>query len=427
MKSINERPKEKEIYIWNIAGSVANALASVFFLITVTRIAGEMESDIFSLGWSIAQLVMTIGTFQVRLYQATDVQGAYSLRQYVYFRYLTLAAMIVAALGYVGIYGYRGEKAAVVLSLTVYKAVEAYADVYQGWMQLKERLDLAGKGLFFRSVLSFAGFTGILAATQSLTAACGSMILLSLGCLWLFEFRYMKKGNFIDDVTLEREKNFLWRLLVTCLPLFLNSFLVMSIFNAPKMAIDQAMGAGVLEQGAQTVYGILFMPASVINLVYLVFRPVITKMALMWEAGRKKEYLKLIVQVTASLAGLSVFILLGGYFLGIPVLSLLYHVDLTNQREALLILLLAGGLNTLVNVLDNALTVIRRQYVLLTAYVLSWAAARIAAPRLVTVHGIIGAAWSFLLSMAVLLAAVLFLFCTYMKKEAAGASLKKRT
>lgn len=36
MKKINERPSERSIYIWNITGSIANALLSVVLLMIVT-------------------------------------------------------------------------------------------------------------------------------------------------------------------------------------------------------------------------------------------------------------------------------------------------------------------------------------------------------------------------------------------------------
>ena len=77
---------------------------------------------------------------------------------------------------------------------------------------------------------------------------------------------------------------------------------------------------------------------------------------------------------------------------------------------ALMLLLLAGGLNTLVNVLDNALTVIRKQYTLIIAYVITWIFAEWSAPVMTGQAGINGAAFSFLSAMGVLLIAVTVLF-----------------
>lgn len=184
----------------------------------------------------------------------------------------------------------------------------------------------------------------------------------------------------------------------------------MLIFNAPKMAIDRAITAGNMEAGMQTVYNIIFMPTTVINLVYLVFRPVVTKMAIEWNTGHSDEYLKLIRKVILGLTFIDIFILAGGYLLGIPVLAAVYGVNLGNTRKALMLLLLAGGLNTLVNVLDNALTVIRKQYTLIIAYVIAWIFAEWSASVMTGQAGIDGAAFSFLSAMGVLLIAVMILF-----------------
>ena len=64
--------------------------------------------------------------------------------------------------------------------------------------------------------------------------------------------------------------------------MFVNAFIMMSIMNTPKMVIDTAIQNGKIEQGSQTEFNILFMPASVLTLAYIVFRPLITQMAIVW-------------------------------------------------------------------------------------------------------------------------------------------------
>ncbi len=416
MKSISDKPDEKTIYFWNIAGSACNAFVSVLLLAAVTHILEPAQSDIFSIAWAIVQLALTVGTFQVRLYQATDVSGRYSFKQYFIFRLVTIAAMIGVALGNIYIHHYTGYKAAVILALCLYKAIEALSDVYQGWFQQKERLDLAGKALSVRVFLVLIVFVLTIWISRNLLIGCICMIAVSVFCLFLFEVRYLVSGAFSINERHIQGLRWMGSLFVVCFPLFLNSFLVMSIFNAPKIAIDNAISSGLMKTGEQTVYGIIFMPTSVINLMYIVFRPVITKMAIVWQQKRKDDYLKLMLGVLTKLGAISVVILAGGYLLGIPALTIVYGVNLEKAKTALMILLLAGGMNTFVNVLDNSLTVIRKQYLLVIAYVITWVFALCAAPWMVNRFGINGAALSFLLSMAVLLIAVLILFLISFKK-----------
>ncbi|EGN38984.1 hypothetical protein HMPREF0993_01842 [Lachnospiraceae bacterium 5_1_57FAA] len=176
MKSLNKQPSESSVYIWNIAGSIANALLSVVLLMLVTRTLDDKQADIFSVAWTISQLMVTIGTFQIRTYQATDVKGVFKFQQYFIFRILTISVMMLCSLVYVIVRGYDGYKSLIVLLLCLVRAADSMADVYEGWFQQKERLDLAGKALTFRIMLASAGFGATLIFTGRLTVACAVLL-----------------------------------------------------------------------------------------------------------------------------------------------------------------------------------------------------------------------------------------------------------
>ena len=110
MKSIKEQPGERSIYIWNICGSIVNALFSVVALMIVTRFLDDREADIFSIAWTISQLMATVGTFQIRVYQATDVQGTFLFQHYLIFRIVTVAAMIVSSAAYIVVPVIQGKR-----------------------------------------------------------------------------------------------------------------------------------------------------------------------------------------------------------------------------------------------------------------------------------------------------------------------------
>ena len=190
MKNINERPSEKSVYIWNIVGNIGNALLSVIVLMIVIRLLDDKEADIFSIAWSISQLMVTIATFQIRMYQATDVTGVFCFEQYLIYRYITIGIMLVCSCAYIVIRGYTGEKALVVLLMCVFRAVDSLADVYEGWFQLKERLDLAGKALTFRIVAAVFGFGIGLAISHSLVWSSIVLIAVYIVCFFVYTFRY---------------------------------------------------------------------------------------------------------------------------------------------------------------------------------------------------------------------------------------------
>ena len=417
MKKVNERPSERSIYIWNITGSIANALLSVVALMIVTRILDDRQADIFSIAWTISQLMATVGTFQIRMYQATDVTGVFRFRQYLIYRMITIGIMMISSYAYVMIRGYSGEKAVVVLLMCIFRAVDSLADVYEGWFQQKERLDLSGKELTYRIVVAVLGFGVVLFTTRNLILSGAVLVVVYVVCFFVYDIRYHYGVEAFRETAQKDKAGLSWvvKMTIEGFPLFINAFLMMSIMNAPKMVLDVAIEQGSLAQGLQTVFNIIFMPASFLNLAYIVFRPLITKMAIVWNIGKAKEFLKILMKIMISLFGIGILLLIGSALLGIPILSIVYAVDLKDYKMELLIIIVGGCMYTFAAVLDNAMVVIRKQYILILAYVFTYIYIKFAAEMMTGRWGILGASLSYASAMAVFLiiTAVMFAFHFY--------------
>ncbi len=417
MRLITEKPSEKEIYIWNILGSLANAGLSVIILMVVTRTLDNQKADIFSIAWAISQLMATIGCYQIRVLQATDVEEKFTFRQYFEFRIVTIVAMMICSCIYVYIKHYTVYKAIIIIIICGYRAVDSLADVFEGWFQQKERLDLAGRALFIRVIIAIVGGGICLVVMHDLLALSLMLLFIYVVGLLLYDIRYYNKLKVLEKQKENQKNKWLQGLLVAGTPLFVNAYLLMDIMNTPKIVIDAAIMNGGLQNGSQTIFNILFMPASVLTLAYIVFRPLLTKMAIEWTMGRIKNFLKIIGSIMCCLLGMSILIIGGSALLGIPVLSVLYAIDLTMYKKELLMIILGGCFCTFSYVLDNALVVIRKQYLLVCAYVVSWAYVKIFAHTFVDKWGIMGAAIVYTTSMILFLATTLLIFIICLKKE----------
>lgn len=417
MRLITEKPSEKEIYIWNILGSLANAGLSVIILMVVTRTLDNQKADIFSIAWAISQLMATIGCYQIRVLQATDVEEKFTFRQYFEFRIVTIVAMMICSCIYVYIKHYTAYKAIIIIIICGYRAVDSFADVFEGWFQQKERLDLAGRALFIRVIIAIVGGGICLVGMHDLLALSLMLVFIYVVGLLLYDIRYYNKLKVLEKQKENQNNKWLQGLLVAGTPLFVNAYLLMDIMNTPKIVIDNAITTGNLQNGAQTIFNILFMPASVLTLAYIVFRPLLTKMAIEWTMGRIKNFLKIIGSIMCCLLGMSILIIGGSALLGIPVLSVLYAIDLTMYKRELLMIILGGCFCTFSYVLDNALVVIRKQYLLVCAYVVSWVYVKIFAHTFVDKWGIMGAAIVYTTSMLLFLATTLLIFIICLKKE----------
>lgn len=190
-----------------------------------------------------------------------------------------------------------------------------------------------------------------------------------------------------------REKIF--SLFTICLPLAYSDFLSSYIINASKLSIDKYMN-----DSYQIAYSAIYMPNMVINLMSgMIFKPLQTTMASYYNNKQYKEFFGVIRRIVLFIMLLLGICEIGAFLLGIPVLSWLYGLELEPYRGALLILLLAGGLNATNIIFYYVLTIMRKQRYMMLFYSLTTVVAFVSANYLTVKFGIQGAAIAYLLTM----------------------------
>ena len=393
--NLKQSVTEKEKIFWNMMGSMTNALSTMFLLVVVNRLCGEAEGGVFSIGHAVGQLMLTIGTFEVRNYQSTDIRGKYQFADYLGFRILSCFCMMAVSIIYVIVNGYTFYKAMIAVLLCLYRAVDAFSDVFQGLFQQRERIDISGKMLCLKVMASSIIFLIVIYITKSLVIAIVSMDIISILCCVFYDVRITEA---IDKIICTFSCISMRGIFKECLPLFVGSFMAMYIINEPKYAIDKFLS---LEQ--QNIFSIVFMPAFVVNLFSLfVFRPMITRLAIKWEEGNGRAFRKLLMQAMGWCLLFTVLGIGGAVLLGIPLLELMYGIELNQYKPVLIIIMLGGGGNALSTVFRYTLTVVREQYKTLWVYVITLTITLIIAPFMVKNYKVFGASMLYTISMFVM-------------------------
>ena len=155
------------------------------------------------------------------------------------------------------------------------------------------------------------------------------------------------------------------------------------------------------------VYGAIFMPTSVINLVAgFVIRPYLTKLAVDWETGHLKAFRKIIMNLALIIAALTVLAVGGAWLLGIPVISLLYpnlREGLSTCRTALVLIIIGGALNAFMNLFYYSLIIMQKQKFIILGYAFVSVLAVLSSGWFVRMGGIQGGAFVYMLLMAALM------------------------
>lgn len=351
----------KSSFIWNIVGSGISAGSSFVLLFCVTRVVGVKDGGIFSLAFATAQMLLTIGKYGVRSFQATDISEEVSFCTYLVTRCIFCLGMVLCGFLYVLTAGFDFYKSAIVMSVCLLKMVDAAEDVFHGQLQLINKLDVAGMLLSFRNLFTIILFAIIIFIKHDLLYACFLTALVSLGVCLLTNIIFVKKYQ-VKNGKLNRQQGFL--LFKACTPLFIGQFLSIYIYNTPKYAL-----ARFCAMELQTYYAIIFMPAFVINMFSeFVFKPLLTVLAEWWHENRIREFGKVIFRLSANIGFITAGVLVMMYLCGIPLLSFVYKTDLNNYKTDLLILITGGGFSASVYFLYNVLTSMRKQKAILMNY-----------------------------------------------------------
>lgn len=386
-----------------------SVLSSVILLMGVTRILGTTAGGIFSIAYANAQQFQVLGSFEMRTYQVTDVNEAHPFGLYLSARVVTCGLMVIG----LALYALYTEGLSVTAILFFFiglmRLLDAGEDVFHGLFQLRGRLDIGGRALFIRTLVTslsfFAGllvFGDLLAATL-LCLACSAFVIYC--CDVRPAFCYASVRPLFD---FRRIGALLW----DCFPIFLGSFLAAYLTNAPKYGLQS-----YLPVDYQAIFSIIFMPAMAVNLLCgFVFRPLLTDFALCLQEDKGK--FKWLVNKAITLSAAVLIVVLGCTWLfGVPLLTLLYGIDIEPYKMELVILVVGGLFYAISTVLYYALTTLRKQVSLLIGYGATAALTFLASGYLIPFFGFAGAAILYDASMAALATIFYTLFIVAMRNS----------
>lgn len=395
-------------------GSGIYSLATVIFVMLAKRLVGEEAGAKFYMAFTTGQMLLTIGYFEIRPFHVTDVKQQYKAKEYFGFRVISSAAMLACAVVVGIVYVVNGKADAagfmLIITMCILKMFDGIADVFEGEFQRNDRIDISGMSMAFRTMAIMAVFSIIAWVTRNIYAASAAAAVTGLAgtavvaVVWSHWFEPL-------SVSFDREK--MKSLFRSTILLFIGSAMCMWLWNGTKYVVEWT-----LTDRDTLAYGIVFMPTMVINLgSSFVFKPMLTTLARHYEQGEYKAFAKLVAVLVATAVGITVVTLGAGAWLGIPVLSWLYDIELAPYKSVMLVLIAAGGFNAVSILFYYALTVMRLQKEIFAGYTITFVVSIILPIVMVKAMGIAGAGTSYLIVMMLL--TVLFggMLCVKLKKR----------
>ncbi|MDR1862078.1 MAG: hypothetical protein LBQ41_03585 [Candidatus Ancillula sp.] len=346
----------KKDYLWNTAATFLQACISLFLLIWVTRFNGTAHSALFSSAYGYSITLGAIALFGGRNYQVTDSRGEFKTYEYIWARGFICILTLFIAIAFAFFGGFDLEKSLVIISFTVFQVIVSLSEVLFGIMQRHHILYKAGQSNFAKVAIGMVLFAAVDFVTGSIFYSSLTLIVVALVFLVFIDipltrgvekvqFGAFSVGEFCKESVRVLSKMFLVALTIVLLGLFA---------NIGRFFID------LYHPDEQAVWGILILPASFIFvLVQTIVSPLLKPLSDHFQAESFREFQKVVQKVQYITLGIGLVIVVLTYFLGVPVLSLVFGLDLTGFEWQLTVTIFGSVFFSLCGAYYNVLTTMR--------------------------------------------------------------------
>lgn len=391
--------------LFNTAGSLVFYVCQAAINLLVVALAGIEAGGVLGVAMTAANVCVSFASYGMRTFQVSDLALSYADRTYLHSRYITLAAAGLGCLLFAFGNSYSAQQRWVILLFTGYRLIESWSDVWHGYLQKAERMDLVGISFGVRGLATAACVTAGLWLTKNLVFTVGALFLAN--ALYVLAVDIPLARRYADLA--RRTGGGVWALLAECLPLAVYASLNTAIGSAPRYYCERLLG-----ETALGCFNSVFVPVLVLQVgaVYL-FVPFITRFSRLWSGRERAGFFAGLRWLFAGLGALWAAGAAGVALLGRWGLRLLYpnRPEVWAWAGLLQPLVLCCVLTVLATALCNLLIIARGMRGLILGNLAGLCAALLCSPGLIGRWGLYGAAFATMAGLGVqsacLLAALL--------------------
>lgn len=257
--------------------------------------------------------------------------------------------------------------------------------------------------MFLKAFISFVVLFIIDYITKDILIASLGAVAVNIALIIIYDLKNLKEVKIIKT-KFDNKANL--RILKIGFFTFILTFLGTYLINSPRYAIDD-----LLENNLQTIFGIIIMPASFMGLLgQYIIQPSLTNLSKCIEEKKYQELRSIIIKLILLVIIAGIFVTIVAYFLEVPVLNLVYRVELKPYFNSMMIIILGSILYSLSTVLSAVLIAMRKTLSQTIVYGITSVISTIMAYTLVKQIEIQGASITYTTTMAIM--AIAFLIYT---------------
>jgi O-antigen/teichoic acid export membrane protein len=374
-------------FVWGLTGNVIYAGSQWLMLAALARLTSPVVVGRYALGLAIGTPIFLFTNLNLAQVQATDARGEYTLGDYRGLRLLSNIAAVLSMCLWVALAHYDAPTNCAILLVALTKAIESESDVFYGFFQQHECMNLSSLSVILRGVFSLLVFTGLVAASRHLAVGQIGILLVWSAVLFLFDSR---NGARFGDTRPTFNWRLLGRLTWLVLPLGIVAGLSSLSNSLPRFFLNNVHGAR--ELGLFAAVASLSQAGTIFS--QALSRSAAPRLAKCHAANATQDFLRLLAKLMGiglliGCAGVLVALCGGKWFL-----ALAFGREYARETGVLAWVMVAMGLVTTGTFMGTAVTAARRLAIQVVIHAGKVAVAGAICYFLVPRHGALAAAWS---------------------------------
>lgn len=308
----------KKNIFWFSFGNVIYLGTQWVITVLVTRNSGLNDAGILSLAMSISATFQTVAFFGMRNYQVSDIQEKYNDLLYIQSRYITCFAALLFCIFFSLINRYQFNQLIAIIFFMLFRLAEAFSDVLHGTLQKNDRLDLVGKGYFYKGILIVPCF---MIGYNLFRALNAGLFFMFIGAISITLFYDMRNAKQISPFKINFEsKTKCLQLLKETTPLCICVCLQSAISTVPKYILEKMCGEVAL--GA---YSSVFAPAMLVQVAATyIFTPFVGRFSQYYLNQEVNKFKRLFLQISLCIISMGFITVLCAKFIGWKLLDIVF-------------------------------------------------------------------------------------------------------
>lgn len=349
-------------FSWQLAGNVVLAISQWGILVVLAKIGNPHMIGQFTFGLAVTAPVIFFTNMSLSKVLSTDTSHMYEFRDYFGLRIVMNILAVTIVVMILIIIGLDLQQALIVFVIGISKVVESTSNIFHGLYQKNERMDYTGISYMIKGPTSLCAMGIFLWLTNSLLIAVTALSMSWLLILIVYEFPLGRRFGSIRPRFIT--SNFR-KLLTLSFPLGIVALLLSLIPNIPRYFIEYFLGSEALGYFAAIVY-IMAAYSTIINALG---ESIIPRLAHFYSNSYIKQYQSLIMKVLLVVIGISLGSIVGVFYFGKFVLTILYDSSYVAYSQLLFQLMIAAlfiSMSTIIEYGITAARIFRLQTVLFT-------------------------------------------------------------